>query len=273
MLIGWIFATGVYVSFLQYECPDYILTASPTTVKTLMILGAMIAGGLWALLPATLRIFLNVNEVLTTLMLNYSAYYIIWYLAPGPWRDPCGWGFIKTPTLLDELTTPKVSISLGPGREISFSTMFIVLIAIAVTIYFVIKYTKFGFELRVVGDNPKAARYAGINIPSVYLVTNFLGGMLAGLAGYVVFESNLTLRPVMPGYGYSAIVASWLAFLNPIATLFSSLLLGYIFNMSTALQAATGIHRSFSDLIYGSILVSIISFAFLLDYTIKFIKR
>lgn len=192
----------------------------------LMAMAGMAAGGLWAFIPGLLKANLRVNETLTTLLLNYVAILWVDYLCFGPWKDPKGLNFPLTPRFSASATLPTwgdTRIHLG----------LLVALLLAAALWVVIRKTRWGFEVNVIGESWDAARYAGMNIKRNILLVMTLSGALAALAG--VFEvAGITHRlqqGLSPGYGYSAIIVAWLGRLNPlltvpVAVLFGALLVG-----------------------------------------------
>ncbi|HEX3032326.1 MAG TPA: ABC transporter permease [Bacillota bacterium] len=186
-----------------------------------MFFAAAIAGGVWGLIPAIFRAFWKVNETITTLMLNYVA--IIWveYLIFGPWKDPKGFNFPLTAVFGPGATIP----SLGNSR-VHYGIFLVILAAIAVHI--LLKYTSWGFQLKVVGESQKAATYSGMSIVKTILLVMAASGALAGIAG-MAEVAGLTQRlqqGISPGYGYSAIIIAWLSRLNPWAIIGVSFIFG-----------------------------------------------
>ena len=190
-------------------------------VLPLMVLAGMAAGAFWALLPGVPRAYLGVNEIITTLLLNYVAIYWVEYLVHGPWRDPVSLNF--------PLSAPFSSAARLPslfGTRIHMGLVF-ALVA-AGLIWFALGRTKWGYEVTVIGENPRAARYAGMNIERNIVLTMCLAGALAGLGGMAEVSAiaGRMTRQLSPGYGYSAIIVAWLAKLNPWAVALVSVLFG-----------------------------------------------
>ena len=244
----------------------------PETPKPLMLAAMTIAGftagALWGGIPGVLKARLNVNEIITTLMLNYVAFHFINYFVYGSWAAG-GFGltapFPRTawfPRLTDYGETIPALRGLTAHMGIFYG-----LIA-AVILYFIFKYGKWGYELKVIGDNPKAARYAGINLPRNIILTMLISGGLAGLAGMselagVVHRLQETFSP---GYGFTAIIVAWLARLHPFGIILVSLLFAGLLVGGDVIQPA-GIPL----MIQGIILFCVISADTLTRYQIRFI--
>jgi len=187
-----------------------------------MCLAGLIGGALWAIISALLKLFWEVNEVISTLLLNYIALYILDYFMHGPWRDPSSHGF---PLSKSFAANARLPILLHHTR-IHLGLVFG--IAATIVIYILIKKTKFGYENKVIGENPTAAKYAGINIFRNTLIAAGISGGLAGLAGMAQVSGiiHMIQMEINADCGYTAIIVSWLAALNPIASFFVAIILG-----------------------------------------------
>jgi len=238
--LGAIGATWVALSFPFREQPFGMIPV--------MIVIGFIAGALWAGIPGVLRAYLNVNEVITTLMLNYVALLWVDYLIYGPWKDPTSLGFPLTPTFPGSARFPAI-----PGTRIHLGLLLGLSAVLAVSL--ILERTRWGFEIRVIGDNPSAARYAGMNLARNILLTMIVAGGLAGLAGVgeVAAIQGRLQRGISPGYGYTAILVAWLARLNPWAAVLVSFLLGGLLLGGDSLQIALGVPVSVVYLLQGLI--------------------
>jgi len=210
---------AIFGSFFALNAPA---TMSRFSLLTIMCIAGFVGGALWALIPAALRAFWNVNEVITTLLLNYVALYILKYFMYGPWRDPTSHGFPLSKPFALNAQLPRIF----PHTRLHIGLIFGVIAAII--IWIIIKKTKFGYEIRVIGENKRAARYAGINIAKNIFIAMGISGGLAGLAGLAQLSGIIHMLQIEinPGYGYTAIIVAWLSSLNPIAAIFVSILLG-----------------------------------------------
>jgi ABC-type uncharacterized transport system permease subunit len=262
LYMGMIAATGVVV--LNY---GGILPGGPLLLL-LAVAASALAGGLWSLIPAALKIRVGANEIITTLMLNYTAILLADYLVHGPWKDPTGYGFAQTIPFPPEA-------KLAPPGTPEWAVFLAVSAACALTTLLVFNYTVFGFESKVVGLNPYASRYAGIRTGSVVLKGVLISGMLAGLAGLVV-AGNLVgrLRPgASPGYGYHAIIAALLGGLNPITVSFSSLLFGMLLTSGDVLQASIQMPRAGVEIIIAMIFITTILAEFWKRHRLRIARR
>ena len=190
-------------------------------VITLMVLSGMVGGAAWAAIPAALRTRFSVNEILSSLMLSYVALQILGYLVNGPWKDPNGRNFPATAPLLPEQTLP----ILFPGTTIHLG------IAIAIVLPFVfwaiMARSVFGFQIRVVGSAPLAARHGGFDGNQTVWLAMLIGGGMAGLAGALEFAGALKKIDLgfPSGYGFTAIIVSFLGRLHPIGCLIAGIVL------------------------------------------------
>lgn len=219
----------------------------------LMLLGGLFCGGLWALIPALPKAFWNVNETISTLLLNYVAYFWIAYLVYGPWKDPKGNNFPLTKQFTDSATIP----AFGNTR-ISYAIYLMLIIAVA--LFFLIKYSKWGYEIRVSGSSRKAADYAGMNYVKNVLLVMFLSGAISGAAGMAEVSGVLhrLQQTISPGYGYTAILIALLARLNPLSILLASFLMGGLLVGGFSLQTS-GYPSSMVSMFQGSILFFVLA--------------
>lgn len=186
-----------------------------------MFTAGFVAGGVWGLLPAVPKAYQGVNEVITTLMLNYVAIFWVDYLVHGPWKDPAGFNFPLSAPFVKSAILP----ALGNSR-IHAGLLFA--LAAAIILYMTIQKTRWGYEIRVTGESPGAARYAGMNIEKNMLLVMLISGGICGLAGMAEVSGIAgRLQPgLSPGYGYTAIIVAWLGRLNPLAIILVSFLFG-----------------------------------------------
>jgi ABC-type uncharacterized transport system permease subunit len=213
-----------------------------------MLLAAFVAGAAWALVPAYLRAWHGVNEIITTLMLNYVAVLWVNYLVYGPWKDPAGRNFPFSPRFPDSATFAR----MGDGQ---LHTGLFVPIVAAIVLAFVLARTRWGYELRVVGENAEAARYAGIDVRWTMLTAMLVSGGLAGIAGMVQIAGIIHLLngQLSSNYGYTAIIVAWLAQLHPLAVLVVAVLFGALVNGGYAVSQE-GIPQALGAVLQGTIL-------------------
>jgi len=215
LLLGAIAATGI--ALYLGEIPPYIIIP-------LIFIGGFIAGAIWALIPAILKAYFNINEVIVTTMMNYIAIELVRYLIYGPWRGAKEWGYPIT----DEIPNTAKLLYI-PGTRIHIQTLIIALISVII-IYVIMTRTVFGYEIKVVGENPDAAKYAGINSAKIMVLVMIISGGLAGIAGVgEIAGIHFRLRypeSISLGYGFTAIIVAWLAKLNPIGGILTAFFFG-----------------------------------------------
>ena len=220
-----------------------------------------IGGALWALLSALPKAFWNVNESITTLMMNYIALTILTFLCQGPWKMK-GQNVAQTARIPKGLELPDIVIG---NFNVNLGVIFG--IVVAVIMYIVYKYTTAGYRISVIGNNPTAAKYAGIDIKKTILTVMLLSGGLAGLAGYAQY-AGVTHR-IMEGMpnsaGYTAIVIAFLSRLNPIAVVVVSILFAGLQN-GTAYVQAMGVSSRLSYMIQGAMMLFVIAGEFFIRY-------
>lgn len=253
LVVGAIAATAVTIYW-----PDLpAIAAIP-----LMVVFGFVAGAIWGLFTAIPRTHFQVNELITSLMLNYVALLLLNYLVFEPWKDPKGFNFPGSPMFALAQQLP----SIGGGRlHIGF------LFALAaVLLYWVFtKHMSWGYELRLLSANPVAARYAGMSINKQIILVMLISGGLSGLAG-MAEVSGVTHRlmyGISPGYGYTAIIVAWLAKLNPFGLILSSVLCGAVIVGGYSVQMI-GLPSSMALMIQGSILFFLIGGEVLSKYRI-----
>ncbi len=236
-------------------------------VMPLMLLASFLLGGAWCLIAGALKARLGVNEILPTLMLNYVAILVVEFLVHGPWRDPKGYGF--------PLSTPfpkyaKLNLVLG---EPAYTGLLLSTLG-AAAVFFLLEYTRPGFEIKVVGQNPSVARYAGIKVRRTILLGSFLSGGLAGIGGLSIVSGIIgRLRPgASPGYGYTAIIVAALAGLNPWLVMAASIFFGGLLTAGGVLQMSMGIPKAAVQMIQAVIFLMILVGEFVKRYRIVFEK-
>lgn len=269
MLLWNIGAEGqIYMgAFAASLAPMYFPNLPFFVMIPLMFIFAAIAGGIWCLLAAIPKALWNVNETIVTLMLNYIAIFWVDYLVFGPWKDPAGFNFPLTKTFSE------ASWLRTYGTTRIHSGIFIAIV-IALILYFVMQKTRWGYEIKVIGESPKASQYAGINIKKNILIVMFISGALAGLAGMgeVAGVNHRLIHGISTDYGYTAIIIAWLSRLNPIVIVLVSFLFGGLLVGGYSVQLA-GLSASTALMIQGSILFFVLAGEFFTRYKMKVIKR
>jgi simple sugar transport system permease protein len=217
LVMGAIF--GGFVAIVTHGVPN------GPWVFPVMLLAGMLGGALFGLVPAVLKTRFGANEILTSLMLVYVAELLLDWLVRGPWRDPHGFNFPQSVMFEPEALALRL---VETGRlHVGALLMLVVVIAGAVVMGRTLK----GFEVRLVGEAPRAARFAGFDDKRLTLTVFALSGALAGIAGVLVVSAQIgQLQPtISPGYGFTAIIVAFLGRLNPIGCLVAGLFLALTF--------------------------------------------
>jgi simple sugar transport system permease protein len=235
----------------------------------LMVLAGMACGALWGVIPGLLKAKFKVNEVISTLMMNYIA--IAWnnYFIYAVWSEG---GFQMSKMFPKNAWLPRLADFAGQikiFRGLTLHAGLIFGLIAAVVVWFIIYRSKWGYEIRLIGDNPRAAQYSGISITKNTVLVMMLSGALAGLAGMseITGVVHRLQGTISPGYGFTGIIVAWLAKLNPFAVVLVSILFGALILAGREIQPS-GVPK----LIQGIILVCLISSDFLMRYRI-YIKR
>lgn len=253
-------ATGATGVALFVPLPD------PLVIPAMFVAG-FACGALWGLLPTLLRLRLDVNEVITTLMMNYIAIFFVAWLIHGPWKGPTAFGFAYTDTFPDAAWLP-----LLPGTRVHWPTLAMGVV-LALGLAFFLARTRLGFEIRVLGENPAAARYAGINPFRTMLVTMLISAGAAGMAGVGevagIHHKLLFPTQVSLGYGYAAIIVAWLARGSPAAAILTALFLGLIFSSGDVMKVTLQMPFRVTDVFNGLILFFLIGSERLLRYRVR----
>ena len=257
LIMGAVFAS--YFALFHSDWP-YI------PLMIVCFLAGMIGGGLWGLIPALFKTRFNTNETLLTLMLNYIAFYVVDYLRQGPWQDPEARGFPK-------LATFEANAYLGKVFGVQAGWIIGLLLVVLTFVY--LRYTKSGYEISVVGESQATARYAGINVKRVMLVTMLLSGAVSGIAGMLqVTGTDFTLSTgVASGVGFTAIIVAWLAQLNPFVILVFTALFSILEKGSGVIQTTFGLSSYASDILQGVILFFILGCEFFIRYSFALRKK
>jgi simple sugar transport system permease protein len=249
--------------------PNYIDWLPLWAFLPLMMIVAFAAGAIWGLIPALLKAYLRVNEIITTLMLNYVALLWMQYLYTGPWKDPMGFGFPGTAQFPRELWLPRVPLDLG---RVHYGI--VIAIIAAVMIWIILSYTKWGLEIKVIGENPRAARYAGMDIARNILFVMVISGGLAGLAGFgqIAGVAHRLQNGIAVGDGFTAIIVAWLAKLSPWGILLVSVLMAGLSTGGDQLQISMGLPAAVSGVLQGSILFFVLGANVFVNYRLRIVR-
>ncbi|WP_428688221.1 ABC transporter permease [Roseibium sp.] len=259
LIVGALFGSVLPILFPEFE--------NGATLPLMLLLGAL-GGALWALIPALLKTRFNTNEILTSLMLVYVASLMLDYLVRGPWRDPGGYNFPESRLFSDAATLPSVF-----GGTMSLSTPLTIIVAIVLTV--VLAKTLKGFEIRVMGESPRAGSFAGFSSKRLTLFAFALAGALAGLAGTmeVSGELNQLLPVISPGYGFTAIIVAFLGRLNPIGIIVAGFVLALSYIGGEAVQSAMGVSNKIASVIQGLLLFFVLACDTLILYRVRVISH
>jgi len=259
LLVGAIFSTWVGLNWGPH-LPAIILVP-------LMFLSAFIGGALWGMVPAVLKIRFGINEVISTLMLNYIAAEFVKFLVVGPWKGATKGGYPYT----DDLPAAAI-LNQFPYSRIS-PVLLILAVTGALILGWLVYRSRFGYEIRVIGENTHAARYSGINFFRTLVVLMAISGGMAGLAGagelmsihhYLSYPESLSA-----GYGFTAIIVAWLARLNPAYTIVSGIFFAGVIVGGDAIQISMGMPAATVDVFNGMILVFLIMGDFFISHRVR----
>jgi simple sugar transport system permease protein len=246
----------------------YYPVDNPIIMFVLMFISAAVAGGIWASVPGFLKARWRVNEIITTLMMNYIAIHLVDFFVYGPWRDPASLGFPMTAPFPDSarlMQFGNTRVHLG----------IIIAIILAVLFHWLLKSTRWGYEIRVIGENPRAANFAGIDYVKNVVIAMFISGAIAGIAGMceIAGLQGRLQHGFSANFGYTAIIVAWLARLHPLVILFVSFLIGALLVGGDSLQIVMRLPLSSTLVIQGLILFFVLGGEFFRRYRIRFITR
>jgi simple sugar transport system permease protein len=237
----WLGALGATIVSLYWNGP-------PVLVVIVALIAGCVFGALWSGLVALLKITFRIDELISSLMLNYIAILLIGYLTFGPMK---AYRAGQTERIAADNDLPL----LLSGTRLHVG--FVLSLLAVVGVWLLLTRTSLGYEIRTVGGNPQAARFAGINLNWVYARVSLLGGALCGLAGAnaILGVQHVLLDNFSPGWGYTAIAVALLGALTPVGILLSAVLFGVLEVGATNMQYAAGVPTSVGGLIEGLILV------------------
>lgn len=250
----------------------YVILGTPEGVwaMPLILVGGAIAGCLWALIPAALRVTCNTNELLTSLMMVYIGSHILTYLCIGPWKGDPKAGQAETYPMSDGVR-PDTFIS---GTELH--TGLIILFIVFLLLTAVLLFTLLGYRLRVAQHTPRAERFAGFSPDNTVWLSFIISGATAGLAGavYLTAETGKLIQAenYLENFGFAAIVIAFLGRLHPIGILLAAFLISYVNVGASFIQASLGVDDSVADLIEVTALFAFLSIAMLDQYQVRISK-
>jgi len=233
--------TAAFLGFALHGLPSYIH-------MPLALIGGALAGGAYAYIPGALKAYRGVHEVITTIMLNYIAINITDYLADGPWKDTSPGNVVAR--------TPNIDPAAVIGKLGPVPIGFIIAILAAFVVWWLLQKTTVGFEIRMVGLNPSAARYAGIKVAKTLILTMVISGFLAGMGGAV--ETLGVVHRYQPGFnvglGFDGITVAMLGKTNPFGVIPAAILVGAMKAGSAEMQFSSGVAKEITDVIQALIL-------------------
>lgn len=248
-------AEGQYIvgSVMAIAAAFYLTAVPPLLRIVLMMLAGAVGGLIWMVVPAVLKARFGANEIIVTLLLNLIASNFLLYALDGPIRGKASFGYLISDILPPELRIPKILPQTRLGLGI------VIAAGLVVVFYLLTERTSFGLQVRTVGRNLQAARYAGIRIPRIIMLTLLLSGAMAGLAGAVHVSGVIfTLDPGYPsGYGFIAIIVAMLGGASVIGTTIAAVVISYFVVGAEAMQSAAGVPFALVYTIEGIILFSL----------------
>ena len=243
--------------YLGGKVPEWLLLV-------IMLAAALVGGAVWAVIPAIFKAKWNTNETLFTLMMNYVATYVVSYFLV--------------------IWVPSGSSSLGkmkfgklPPLPFGNQYLLIILIVLLLTglLYIYLRYSKHGYEISVVGESVRTAQYSGMNVSKVIIRTMVVSGLLCGLAGYLIgagLDQSITTESV-GGQGFTGIMVSWLAKVNPLVMLLTSGLIALLNQGAAQISQDFNVSGALPDVIVGIILFFIIGSEFFINYQVILRKK
>lgn len=242
-------------------------TMSNGALIACMVIASVVTGALWAGIPAFFKAKFNTNETLFTLMMNYVATQIVAYFCVK-WENPVGSCTIGVINAQNEA---------GWLPQLGNKYLLVILVAVIMTvlIYFYLNYTKHGYEIAVVGESERTARYIGIKVPRVIVRTMLFSGAICGVAGLLLVGGihHTVSTSLVGGQGFTAVMVSWLAAFNPIVMILTSALLIFMGSGANQLASSCGLNQSFGDILTGVLIFFIIGSEFFVQYKISFHKK
>ncbi|MBQ7624033.1 MAG: ABC transporter permease [Clostridia bacterium] len=234
----------------------------------IMIISSIAAGAIWGVIPALFKAKWNTNETLATLMMNYIATQLVAFFIIV-WEVPKGSGKIG---IINQSSEAGWLPQIG-GQK--YLLNIIVVAVLTVLMYVYLNYTKHGYEISVVGESEKTARYVGIKVEKVIIRTMLLSGAICGIAGLLLVggTDHTITTTIGESRGFTAVMVSWLAKFNPIFMIFTSFLLVFLNRGASEIATVFSLNKSFSDILTGVILFFIIGCEFFINYKISFRKK
>ena len=239
---------------------------SPWLLFPLMMLAAAAAGALLLLGPALLKTKLGVDEVVTTLLLNFIMLLAVSLMLDGPMKDPAAMGWPQSVALQSDLELSKLI------AQTRLHTGLIGAAILAVALWALMKFTVLGFDIRALGANARAAAFAGVPVTRTVVLVALMSGALAGLAGAieVAGRTGYVTLDMSPGYGYSGIVIAMLAALHPFSVLVASVFVAGVLVGADSMSRAVNVPTYIADVIVAASLISVLVATLFTQYRLKF---
>lgn len=252
-------------SILPVLYPDFVSPA----VFPLMLLMAAAGGAAYAAIPALLKTRFGTNEILTSLMLVYCSTLFLDWLVRGPWRSPQGYNF---PITID--FNESAILNSVPVGGVYLNASAVVALVLVAVLAVVMRSTLKGFEIRVLGQSPRAGAFAGFSHRRMTVFAFALSGALAGIAGMMVVMAEIQkLQPVIsPGYGFTAIIVAFLGRLNPVGILIAGLVIASSYLGGEAIQTSMQMSSKAATLIQGLLLFFVLACDTLILYRVRLVR-
>jgi simple sugar transport system permease protein len=264
------FIMGAFGASFIILWPVLPAETSPWIFIPVMAMAGMLAGALWGFIPGYLKARFKVNEIISTLMMNYIAISWLNFWIFAVWSEG---GFQMTPKFPLNAWLPRLldyAKTIPIFRGLTSHAGFLLGIIAAVILWLIIYRSRWGYEIRLIGDNPRAAQYAGIDISRNIILVMMVSGALAGLGGMSEVAGSvhrLQTSPIAAGYGFTGIIVAWLSKLNPLVAIIVSILFGALILAGREIQPS-GVPK----MIQGIILVCLIASDFLLRYRVRIVR-
>ncbi|MCX7238970.1 MAG: ABC transporter permease [Burkholderiales bacterium] len=241
---------------------------SPWVLMPLMLLAAALAGALLLLGPALLKARLGVDEVVTTLLMNFIVLLGVSWLLDGAMKDPTALGWPQSVALQDALQLDKLV------AQTRVHTGLLLALACALALWVLLKFTVLGFDIRAVGANAKAAEFAGVGVTRTTVLVALLSGGLAGLAGAieVAGRTAYVTLDMSPGYGYTGIVIAMLAATHPLGVVLASVFVAGVLVGADTMSRALGVPTYIADVIVATSLIAVLVATLLTQYRVRWAK-
>lgn len=258
MLLGVVGASFMMINFRFL--PSIVLII-------LMITTATILGAAWGVVPGVFKVKWNTNETLFTLMMNYIAIKFVAFCV-AKWENPPGSNTVGTINMKDHNGWIPNLLSKGYNTDFVILTFLVLLLCVFIYIY--LNYTKHGFEIAVIGDSSRTAKYSGINVDWVLIRTMAISGAFCGMAGFleVAGVSHTITTDSAGGRGFTAIIVAWLAKMNPFVMIVISLIIVMLEKGAAQIASEYGLNESVSKIVTGIILFCILASEFFVNYKV-----